>query len=109
MAVMGIRDFECILCQGNFTLLSGDLMVPEPVICDECLVEVWQLEGDALARYMSEHLAENTSPHKEYIESNIRQGTLCEKIIRNIQGWKQQQMSVDEIIRDREQARQALG
>ncbi len=100
MAVMAPREFECILCQGNFTLLSGDLMIPMPVVCDECLVKLDQLEGDALVGYVSKHLAENTSPQKEHIESQTQDGIL-EQIIRDIQG-----MNVDEIIRNREQARQ---
>ncbi len=103
---MAARDFKCILCQRNFTLLSGDLMVPTPVICDECLVEVWQLGDDALARYVSKHLAENASPHKEYLESMTRQGTLEDSIIQDIQGLKERWTSVQDVIQDRELNRQ---
>ena len=106
MAIMAPREFECILCQAHFTLLSGDLMVPYPVICDDCLVELWQLEGDALVEHVSKRLAENRSPNKKHIESYIRQGTLGETIIRDVQGIKQRGMKADEIIRDREQVRQ---
>ena len=106
MAFMAVREFECILCQGHFTLLSGDLMLPEPVICDECLVEVWLLEGDVLAKHISKHLAGNVSPHKEHLESHIRQGTLNDRIIQYMQGLKQRQASVKDVIQARELRRQ---
>ena len=68
-AFLGIRDFECSLCQGSFTLLSGDLMVPETRLCDECLVELWPLAGDALKMCVSGHLAQRVSQQGESPES----------------------------------------
>ena len=109
MAVFAVRDFECILCQRQFSLPSGDLIVPESLICDECLAELWQLEGDALARYVSEHLAKNASQREQGPESHVQQGALENRIIRNIQSMKLHWASAEEVIRNRGLFRGALG
>jgi len=54
---MAVRDFDCILCQRHFSRMSADLILPEDLICDECLAELWRLEGDELRKYVSQHLA----------------------------------------------------
>jgi hypothetical protein len=48
MPGFGPREFECTLCQQSFTMPSGDLMVPQPRICDECLTQVWEMEDQTL-------------------------------------------------------------
>lgn len=67
---MAVRDFDCILCQRHFSRMSGDLILPEDLICDECLAELWQLEGDVLREYVSQHLAKRGLRNKE-VENRI--------------------------------------
>lgn len=52
------REFECSLCQAPFTMLSGDLLLPEPNICDDCLKTVWQMADETLAHHVREQLGE---------------------------------------------------
>jgi hypothetical protein len=84
MAGLGIgiapREFECILCQQHFTLLCGDLIVTEYLICDECLAELQQLEEDELREHISQHLAEDVPRHDKEFE---------DEIVRTIQTLKQ--------------------
>lgn len=67
---MAARDFDCILCQRHFSRMSADLILPEDLICDECLAELWRLEGDELGKYVSQHLARRTLQDKE-LENRI--------------------------------------
>jgi len=57
MPGIALRDFECTLCQVRFSMMSGDFFIPEPDICDECLVVVWALDGEALADHVAQCLA----------------------------------------------------
>lgn len=74
------REFECIFCQQHFTLLCGDLIVTEYLICDECLAELQQLEEDELRKHISQHLAEDAPRHDKEFE---------DEIVRTIQRLKQ--------------------
>lgn len=67
---MAVRDFDCILCQRHFSRMSADLILLEDQICDECLAELWRLEGDELGKYISQHLAKRGLQDKE-LESGI--------------------------------------
>ena len=103
MAIMALRDFECTLCRERFTLLSGDLMLPVPVFCDECLKELWPLEGDALREYVAQHLAERPPG-----EGQRRVEPTEDQVIQAILALKQRGRSIQEVIRDREAERQAF-
>ena len=96
MVGLAVREFQCALCQKQFTLLSGDLMFPGPNICDECLGEVWGLEGEELAKHVAECLA-----GEERIPVN--------SIVQHIRWHKEQWRSADEVVRDRERERRAQG
>jgi hypothetical protein len=54
MPGLAVREFKCSLCQKPFTMLSGDLILPGPNICDDCLREVWELEGEVLVKHVAE-------------------------------------------------------
>jgi hypothetical protein len=75
MAGLGIgmapREFDCIFCQQHFTLLCGDLIVTEYLICDECLAELQQLEEDELRKHVSQHLAESAPRRDQEFENEI--------------------------------------
>lgn len=95
MPALALRENECALCQGRFTLLSGDLMVPEPHLCDECLREVWGLDSETLVRRTTGHLAgQDRMP--------------VENIVQHLQGLKSKWKSVEEAIRAREREHGAL-
>ena len=89
MAVMGFRDFECTVCQRHFDMLSGDLMVPGPSICDECLKVLWELEGDGLTKYVSACLKENASRLGEVPESHVVDPALVNGAVQLIQWHKE--------------------
>ncbi|MGD8456525.1 MAG: hypothetical protein PVF83_09085 [Anaerolineales bacterium] len=59
MPIMALREFNCTLCPKTFEKMSGDLIIPEPDLCDDCLREVWQMDGDALIAYIAERLPED--------------------------------------------------
>ena len=95
MPGIALREFECTLCQDQFTLLSDDLMLPEPDICDECLRKVWPLEGEELANYVAERLA---------CEPGEKE-TLVSTTVQYITRYKEQWRSADEAIDSRERER----
>ena len=108
MAILALREFECTLCQRRFTLLSGDLIVPCPRICDECLKGLWALEGDALEKHISESLGKALKD-RECSESHIQNQALVSSTVRHIQWLKEHWSSAEEAIQDRERERRALG
>jgi len=108
MAILALREFECTLCQQHFTLLSGDLILPGPRICDECLKVLWELEGDALEKHISERLG-MASKDGERPESHVENRALVNSTVQHIQWHKDRWSSADEAIQDRERERRALG
>lgn len=42
MPGMAVRKFACALCGEHFTLLEGDLVLPGPRLCDECVSQHWE-------------------------------------------------------------------
>jgi hypothetical protein len=95
MPGLAVREYECTLCQQRFTLLSGDLILPGPRLCDQCLRDVWELEGEALAKHAAGCLAG-------------RDKTPVDNIVRHLKGLKVQWKSVEEAIQARERQRGAL-
>jgi len=55
---MAVREFDCLLCGQKFSRMTADAIFPADQICDNCLAELAQLEGDALRNRISQHLAE---------------------------------------------------
>ena len=97
MPGMSIREFRCNLCDQPFTMPSGDLMVPEPNVCDDCLREVWDMEDEVLTKHTVACLA----PGAEQASVN--------SIVQCIKTHREQWGEVEEVIRLREWARGALG
>ena len=96
MAFMTVREFECTLCRKKFNLLAGDLLLFEPDLCDECLREIWQLEGEELVKYVTERW-----PDEEKLP--------MDSIFQYIKQFKERWPSAEEATRDREQQRKAFG
>jgi hypothetical protein len=107
MAILALREFECTLCQQHFTLLSGDLILPGPRVCDECLQVLWELEGDALEKHISESLRK-ASHDGERLESHIEKQALVNSTVQHIQWHKEQWRSAEEAIQARERERRSL-
>lgn len=97
MPGMSIREFKCDLCDQPFTMPSGDLMVREPNVCDDCLREVWELEDEALTEHTVACLARGAE------QASV--DSIVQYINTNREQWGQ----VEEAIRLREWARGALG
>ena len=97
MPGMSIREFKCDLCDQLFTMPSGDLMVPEPNVCDDCLREVWEMEDEALTGHTAACLARRAE------QASVN--SIVQYINTNREQWGQ----VEEAIRLREWARGALG
>lgn len=53
-----LREFDCTFCGQRFSLLSGDLILPGPELCDDCLREVCALEGEDLEQYVGRCVAD---------------------------------------------------
>jgi len=108
MAILALREFECTLCQQHFTLLSGDLILPGPRTCDECLRVLWELEGDTLEKQVSENLSK-ASQDEERLESHTEKQALVNSTVQHIRWLKEQWSSVEEAIQNRERERRSLG
>jgi hypothetical protein len=95
MPGLAVRTYECTLCQRKFTLLSGDLIIPGPRLCDDCLKATWDLEGEELAKHTAACLAGNSD-------------TSVDNILQLLKGLKVQWNSVEEVILARERERGIL-
>jgi hypothetical protein len=97
MAVMALREFECTLCGQRFKKFSGDLILPGPRLCDACLRELWQLEGDALRERVSHDLAERATSGDKGPEWQNGVEQLEDRVIQIILGFKQSGKTIEEI------------
>ena len=68
---MADRSFECILCQRHFTRFCADLILTENLICDDCLIELQQLEENELRKHVSQCLAKSASHSGREFENEI--------------------------------------
>lgn len=105
MAFMCVRDFECTLCQRNFALMYGDLILPEKLICDECLKELWPLEEDGLRKRVSERLVKNAS----WLEEHYRwhgEPEFGDQIVQQFEELRRREASIAQAIQSREVGRQ---
>ena len=57
MPGIAMREFRCNLCRRPFLMLSGDLMFPQPRVCDDCLRAVWDMEDADLTAHVEECFA----------------------------------------------------
>jgi hypothetical protein len=96
MPIMALRDFDCILCQSSFEKMSGDLIIPQPDLCDDCLKEVWEMDGDALTAYVAEHLPEDAQ-------------FSVEKVVQNTQWIQESAESVEQAIENRKSLLKGFG
>lgn len=43
-----LREFDCTRCGQPFNMMEGDMILPIPRLCDECLKKLWDLGDTAL-------------------------------------------------------------
>ncbi len=98
MVGMCVRDFECTLCQRHFSMMYGDLIVAEELICDECQKELWPLEDDELRERVSEKLAKNASWLEEHYKWHGERG-FEERIVQCIQEIKRREANIAQAMR----------
>jgi hypothetical protein len=79
-------------------MLSGDLILPGPNICDDCLREVWNLEGKELAKHIAGRLG---------LQSE--ESALVHSVIQHVEWHRERWRAVEDVIRDREWERGSLG
>jgi len=68
---ISVRDFKCILCQRHFSRMSADAILPNEMVCDECLDKLSNLDEEALVKHVAEALA-RSSLHDKELERGIR-------------------------------------
>ena len=101
MAIMALRDFYCSLCGCVVTMMSGDLMYPRPVVCDQCLRDVWDLEDEALHQHVAGCLAKPIAA--EVRKSPSRDPMVDEdSIVGHIQGYKERWSSAEKAVEAQE-------
>jgi hypothetical protein len=52
MVGMVLRDFVCSLCGNTFEKYAGDLNIPGPELCEQCMFQVWEMEGVTLITHI---------------------------------------------------------
>lgn len=62
---MANRNFVCILCKRDFSRVTGDLILAEESICDDCLEELSKMDEKAVRAYISQHLDGQELRNKE--------------------------------------------
>ena len=96
MPIMALRDFTCTLCPKTFEKMSGDLIIPQPDLCDDCLKQVWEMDGDALTAYVTERLPEDAQ-------------FSVEKIVRHTQSVQEGSASAEQAIQNRKSLLKGFG
>ena len=99
MAFLGLKALHCTLCGRSFTLVSGDLVLPEYVICDLCLQELWPLQGDALVERVSRRL-QNDSPGRQRRDQQAH-SRLLERIVKHLDAIREGG-TLEELLQRRE-------
>ena len=66
------RSFECLLCQRQYTRVSGDLILTEDLICNDCLKEFQRLDESELRKQVSDRLSKNPSLPSQEIERALK-------------------------------------
>ncbi|MFN2145239.1 MAG: hypothetical protein ACK2T7_07785 [Anaerolineales bacterium] len=46
-----LRELDCTHCGNSFTDMEGDLILPVPRLCDDCLKALWHLSKEELDRW----------------------------------------------------------
>ena len=110
MPGLAVREFECILCDRRFTLLRQDFILPWTLICDECLVEIWALEEDALAEYLAAaRPVEGDADRLKPTGSPARPHPYEREIASHVRELKGRRATVQETIRHRGLERGTFG
>jgi len=109
MVGLAVREFQCALCQQQFTLLSGDLIVPESNICDDCLRVMWAMDDQALAEHVRGCLARDKLPAGERPDSQGEEKALVNGIMQSIKRYREQWGEIEGALGHREQGRRAFG
>ncbi len=69
MVGMGLREFPCTLCGQTIESYSGDLLVPQPEVCDACLPIVWEMDDESLKLHIAKCMEDEdgfVTPKKVY-------------------------------------------
>jgi hypothetical protein len=68
---MADRELECILCGSRFSVMTGDLLIPEACICDTCIAALRGLDDEAIVRHVSRHLLDRDRVFQDRIVQHI--------------------------------------
>jgi hypothetical protein len=109
LAGLAVRQLECILCKQPFTLLTGDLIVAEDNICDNCLREIWNLDEYSLQEHLKQRLSKNELPPGKAVNLSVNDIRQINRIGHNVKEYVSRWGKVDELIRQRELDRQMFG
>ena len=101
MAFFGLRDFNCVLCDRHFTMFYGDLIIQEDLICDECLVELSEMDEGELPEHVAKCLVEVDYGHDRGAGASAAREALEKRIVRKIEGLKERGASVEDMIERR--------
>ncbi|HSJ56097.1 MAG TPA: hypothetical protein VLC95_02900 [Anaerolineae bacterium] len=102
MPGFAVRDVECILCRKQFSLMTADFIVPWTLICDECLAQVWALEGEDLTEHLAAaHAATIRARSEEPAASPVPPHPFDQEIAAHLQEMKQRWTTAHDAIRAR--------
>ena len=87
MAGMTWREFKCSLCGQKMNRYSGDLMIPGPEICDNCLREVWEMDDNTLSSYVDVCLEKQKRP------------VTLQSMLKYLQGYNQRWTNVEDVMK----------
>ncbi|MBN1658219.1 MAG: hypothetical protein JXA93_07440 [Anaerolineae bacterium] len=102
MPGFAVRDVECILCRRQFSLMTADFILPWTLICDECLDEIWEMEGEDLTAYLAAaHGAGNLPQTRQPVTPPAQPHPLEREIIGHLGEMKQRWATAQDAIRAR--------
>jgi len=86
MPIMAERDFECVVCGSPFSMMSGDLVVPYYLICDDCREALSPLDEDTLRKRLSEQVTREALDNRKEVIWRGDPQKLIDQIARHILG-----------------------
>jgi hypothetical protein len=86
MPIMAERDFECVVCGSPFSMVSGDLVIPYYLVCDDCREALSPLDEESLRQRLSEQVTREALDSRKQVIWRDDPQKLVDLIAKHIQG-----------------------
>jgi hypothetical protein len=72
-------------------MFAGDLLLPGPNLCDDCLTAVWPLDDEALTHHVLDRLG-----------ARSQEETWVNSVVQHVKGHRERWATVEDVVRYRQ-------